>query len=70
MSMASTAYRGLLDRYRHRLPISESTPIVNLCEGNTPLLKLQNIPREAGVDAEIWVKYEGLNPPVRSRIAA
>jgi threonine synthase len=62
MSTAPGAYRGLLDRYRHRLPITESTPIVNLYEGNTPLLHLENIPRQTGIDADIWVKYEGLNP--------
>jgi threonine synthase len=62
MSIATEAYRGLLHRYRDRLPISESTPIVNLYEGNTPLLHLENIPGDAGVDADIWVKYEGLNP--------
>ena len=62
MSTAPGAYRGLLDRYRHRLPVTESTPIVSLCEGNTPLLHLENIPRQTGIDADIWVKYEGLNP--------
>jgi threonine synthase len=62
MSTAPGAYRGLLERYRHRLPISDTTPIVNLYEGNTPLLHLENIPRLAGVDADIWVKFEGLNP--------
>jgi threonine synthase len=44
------------------LPVTESTPIVNLYEGNTPLLHLENIPRQTGIDADIWVKYEGLNP--------
>ena len=62
MSTAPVTYRGLLDRYRHRLPISDSTPVVSLYEGNTPLLQLQNIPRDSGVDAEIWVKFEALNP--------
>jgi threonine synthase len=62
MSTAPGAYRGLLDRYRNRLPVTESTPIVNLYEGNTPLLHLENIPRQTGIDADIWVKYEGLNP--------
>ena len=55
-------YTGLLDRYRDRLPISEDTKIIDLGEGNTPLIKLKNIPGEMGVDAEIYVKYEGLNP--------
>lgn len=62
MSKAPAAYNGLLNRYRHRLPVSDSTPVVNLYEGNTPLLHLENIPRLAGVDADIWVKFEGLNP--------
>ena len=56
-------YTGLLDRYRNRLPISDDTKIISLGEGNTPLIKLQNIPADQGVDAEIFVKYEGLNPP-------
>jgi len=55
-------YTGLLDRYRDRLPISEDTKIIDLGEGNTPLIKLKNIPGEMGIDAEIYVKYEGLNP--------
>jgi threonine synthase len=55
-------YTGLLDRYRSRLPISDDTKIISLGEGNTPLIKLENIPADQGVDAEIFVKYEGLNP--------
>ena len=62
MTTAPAAYRGLLDRYRHRLPVTDATPIVSLNEGNTPLMHLQNIPRDVGVDADIWVKCEGLNP--------
>ncbi len=55
-------YTGLLNRYRDRLPISEETRIIDLGEGNTPLIKLHNIPREMGLDVELYVKYEGLNP--------
>lgn len=55
-------YTGLLDRYRDRLPISEDTEIIDLGEGNTPLIRLRNIPQEMDIDAEIYVKYEGLNP--------
>ena len=62
MSGSSGAYRGLLHKYRDRLPVSESTPIVTLHEGNTPLLRLENIPRLVGVEADIWIKFEGLNP--------
>lgn len=55
-------YQGLIDRYKDRLPIDESTPIVSLNEGDTPLIKLVNIPGDIGFDGEIHVKYEGLNP--------
>ncbi|MEC7118743.1 MAG: threonine synthase [Pseudomonadota bacterium] len=55
-------YTGLIDRYRDRLPVDANTPAVSLGEGNTPLIKLQNIPSIIGKNVEIYVKYEGLNP--------
>jgi threonine synthase len=55
-------YTGLIERYRDRLPVTKSTRIISLCEGNTPLIQLQNIPRMIGKDVEIYVKFEGLNP--------
>jgi threonine synthase len=55
-------YTGLIERYRDRLPVSDDTPVISLGEGNTPLLKLNNIPKHIGKDVEIYVKYEGLNP--------
>jgi threonine synthase len=58
----SQRYDGLIDRYRDRLPVSDSTPIISLGEGNTPLIRLNNIPRVLGCSLDIYVKYEGLNP--------
>lgn len=55
-------YTGLIDKYRDRLPVFEDTRIISLGEGNTPLIRLNNIPAELGVDVDIYVKYEGLNP--------
>src|SRR5487761_2551091 len=55
-------YTGLIERYRNRLPISATTRIISLNEGNTPLIQLQNIPRLIGKDVRILVKFEGLNP--------
>ena len=55
-------YRGLIERYRDRLPVDENTPVVSLCEGDTPLVRLVNIPVDIGRDVELYVKYEGLNP--------
>ncbi|MGB5306597.1 MAG: threonine synthase [Gammaproteobacteria bacterium] len=57
-----TRYTGLIDRYRDRLPVTDSTRIISICEGNTPLVKLENIPRETGREVELYIKYEGLNP--------
>ena len=55
-------YTGLIDKYRDRLPVHDDTRIISLGEGNTPLIRLSNIPRELGKDVDIYVKYEGLNP--------
>jgi len=55
-------YTGLIDRYRDRLPVQDDTRIISLGEGNTPLIRLSNIPRYLNTDVDIYVKYEGLNP--------
>ena len=55
-------YTGLIEKYRDRLPVSDSTRIISLGEGNTPLIKLENIPKELGKEVNLYVKYEGLNP--------
>lgn len=55
-------YTGLIDKYRDRLPVHADTRIISLGEGNTPLIRLHNIPNELGKDVDIYVKYEGLNP--------
>jgi threonine synthase len=55
-------YTGLIDKYRDRLPVHDDTRIISLGEGNTPLIRLNNIPRTLGKDVDIYVKYEGLNP--------
>jgi threonine synthase len=55
-------YTGLIEHYRDWLPITDSTRIISLGEGNTPLIRLENIPREIGSEVELYVKYEGLNP--------
>lgn len=55
-------YTGLIDKYRDHLPVHDDTRIISLGEGNTPLIRLNNIPRVIGKDVDIYVKYEGLNP--------
>ncbi|MGW8247929.1 MAG: threonine synthase [Acidiferrobacterales bacterium] len=55
-------YTGLIENYRDRLPVHDDTRIISLGEGNTPLIRLNNIPKQLGTDVDIYVKYEGLNP--------
>ncbi|MCP4049436.1 MAG: threonine synthase [bacterium] len=55
-------WKGLVEHYRKHLPVNDSTPIISLCEGNTPLIKLNKLPQELGLSIEWYVKYEGLNP--------
>ena len=55
-------YTGLIERYRKWLPVHDDTRIISMGEGNTPLIKLNNIPALTGKDVELYVKYEGLNP--------
>lgn len=54
--------RGVIDRYREFLPVSESTPIVSLGEGGTPLIFSPQLSGIVGRDCEVYLKYEGLNP--------
>lgn len=52
---------GLILHYSHMLPVSDSTPVVTLLEGNTPLIPLPLISRELK-GLEVYAKYEGANP--------
>ena len=54
--------RGVIDRYREYLPVSNATPVVSLGEGNTPLIFSPRLSELVGRDCEVFVKYEGLNP--------
>ena len=49
-------------RYREFLPVTDSTPVVTLHEGNTPLIRARNLVKNAGLDIDVWFKFEGLNP--------
>jgi len=56
------AYRGVIHRYRDYLPVADTTPVITLLEGDTPLIRAENIPRVLGLNADIYFKHEGLNP--------
>jgi threonine synthase len=53
-------WRGVIEEYRDRLPVSAKTPIVSLCEGGTPLIYACYLSELLGND--VWLKYEGMNP--------
>lgn len=55
-----SAWQGLLKQYKDFLPVTENTPALSLNEGNTPLIPLERLSEEWGVN--IHVKTEGTNP--------
>ena len=52
---------GVLTEYADYLPITGSTPIITIGEGNTPLLRSQQVEKEIGI-GELYFKLEGCNP--------
>jgi len=56
------SWPGLIEAYRAYLPVSEQTPVVTLCEGNTPLIPMPALSDRIGRGVKVWVKYDGLNP--------
>jgi threonine synthase len=55
-------YQGLLHKYRNLLHLPPHTQTVSLLEGNTPLIRADNLSRQLGGGFELFIKYEGLNP--------
>jgi threonine synthase len=55
-------YGGLIEAWRARLPLPANARAIALCEGRTPLIRLQNIPKDLGFKGALYVKFEGLNP--------
>ena len=63
-------YQGLIHKYQTLLDLPPHTQIISLLEGNTPLIKADNVARQlgggpstgSGQRFELFIKYEGLNP--------
>ena len=53
-------WRGIIERYKEFLPVSGTTPVVSLSEGDTPLILAKSLSKDIGAD--VYLKYEGLNP--------
>jgi threonine synthase len=65
MSMFTSAIAasvGVIERYRNFLPVSETTPIISLNEGSTPLIPAPRLSSIVGRDCRVYLKFEGLNP--------
>jgi threonine synthase len=53
-------WRGLIEEYRDRLPVTDATPVISLREGGTPLVYACVLSELVG--CEVWLKYDGANP--------
>lgn len=55
-------WQGIIHRYAEFLPVTDQTPRITLCEGNTPLICLDNFVEAIGGEFHLYGKFEGLNP--------
>ena len=60
--MSEQKYKGIIQKYAKFLPVSETTPLITLNEGNTPLIYADYLSAMVGNKIEVYLKYEGLNP--------
>ncbi len=58
--MHANGWPGLIEAYREHLPVSDTTPVVTLLEGNTPLVPAPRLSEQLGLD--VYLKVEGANP--------
>jgi threonine synthase len=53
-------WRGIIEEYRHRMPVDDATPVVTLREGGTPLIHSEHLSALTG--CEVHLKFDGANP--------
>lgn len=58
--MSAHVWRGVIEEYRDRLPVTDDTPIISLREGGTPLVRANRVSETTG--CEVYLKVEGANP--------
>ncbi|MBV9487101.1 MAG: threonine synthase [Frankiaceae bacterium] len=59
-AVTTSPWRGVIEEFRHRLPVTDATPVVTLREGGTPLVPAPRLSAATGCD--VHLKVEGLNP--------
>ncbi|MGI5207114.1 threonine synthase [Spirillospora sp. CA-108201] len=60
MNANARAWRGIIEEYRDRLPVTDATPAVTLLEGGTPLVPAPRLSQMTR--CEVFLKVEGANP--------
>src|SRR5271167_3964364 len=55
-------WQGVIHHYREYLPVTDSTPVITLYEGNTPLIPCYNLVEHLGKKSKLYLKLEGMNP--------
>ena len=55
-------WRGVIEEFRKFLPVTEQTPVVTLCEGNTPLIRASRLAKRICPHVDLYLKVEGANP--------
>ena len=59
---AMNRWRGVIEEYRKFLPVTDRTPVVTLCEGNTPLIRATRLAKRIAPGVDLYLKFEGMNP--------
>ena len=55
-------WEGVIRHYWDYLPLSDERHVVTLLEGNTPLIPAKNLAAAIGLDIDLYLKFEGVNP--------
>jgi threonine synthase len=53
-------WRGIIEEYRDRMPVADTTRVVTLREGGTPLIVSEQLSELTG--CEVHLKFDGCNP--------
>jgi len=59
---SKSIWKGIIKEYYDFFPVTDKTPIATLLEGNTPLVKVNNLTKKLGLALELYLKFDGANP--------
>lgn len=58
----SSKQRGVVSTWGAYLALDKNVKAIGIGEGNTPLIPVVNLAKKEGLDLQLYLKYEGLNP--------